>query len=100
MLTEATTSSLDEKALERLPTAKAILSRKVWLPRLIYDCLPYFYLTAGFAAFFATLYISEWFWVLPHYCLFAAACVHLGLAVKGKRRLSADDGSRTPPAGD
>ena len=65
-----------------------MLTRKIWLPRLVYDCLPYFYLTAGFAAFFATLYISEWFWVLPHYLLFSAACVHLAFAVYGRRRKS------------
>lgn len=64
----------------------SLLTRKIWLPRLLYDCLPYFYLTAGFAAFFATLYISEWFWVLPHYLLFSAACIHLALAVYGRRR--------------
>lgn len=64
----------------------SLLTRKIWLPRLVYDCLPYFYLTAGFVAFFATLYISEWFWVLPHYLLFSAACVHLAFAVYGRRR--------------
>ena len=64
----------------------SLLTRKIWLPRLVYDCLPYFYLTAGFAAFFATLYISEWFWVLPHYLLFSAACVHLFLVVYRRRR--------------
>ncbi len=61
-------------------------TRKIWLPKLLYDALPYFYLTAGFAAFFATLYISEWFWVLPHYLLFSAACLHLGIFVYRRRR--------------
>ena len=69
-------------------TAGSLLTRKIWLPRIVYDCLPYFYLTAGFAAFFATLYISEWFWVLPHYLLFSAACVHLAFAVYSRRRKS------------
>ncbi|MGI9222905.1 MAG: hypothetical protein ACR2QX_00365 [Woeseiaceae bacterium] len=63
----------------------SLISRKVWLPKLFYDALPYFYLTAGFAAFFATLYISDWFWVLPHYLLFSAACVHLGVLVLRRR---------------
>ncbi len=63
-----------------------LISRKIWLPKLIYDALPYFYLASGFAAFFATLYISEWFWVLPHYLLFSAACIHLGLLVYRRRR--------------
>ena len=62
------------------------ISRKIWLPKMLYDSLPYFYLTAGFAAFFATLYISEWFWVLPHYLLFSAACMHLGVFVIRRRR--------------
>ncbi len=66
-------------------TGKAV-SRKIWLPNMLYDALPYFYLTSGFAAFFATLYISEWFWVLPHYLLFSAACIHLGIAVYRRRR--------------
>jgi hypothetical protein len=64
----------------------SIVSRKVWIPKFFYDALPYFYLTAGIAAFFATLYISEWFWVLPHYLLFSAACLHLGILVLRRRR--------------
>lgn len=63
-----------------------VISKKIWLPKLIYDALPYFYLASGFAAFFATIYISEWFWVLPHYLLFSAACIHLGLVIYRRRR--------------
>lgn len=66
--------------------AGSLVSRKVWLPKAFYDALPYFYLTAGFAAFFATLYISDWFWVLPHYLLFSAACLHLGVLVLHRRK--------------
>ena len=66
------------------------LSRKIWLPKLLYDALPYFYLAAGFLAFFATLYISAWFWVLPHYLLFSVACIHLGVLVYRRRRRSTD----------
>lgn len=69
------------------------VARKIWLPKMLYDALPYFYLISGFVAFLATLYISEWFWVLPHYLLFSAACVHLGIAVYRRRtaRDRADD---------
>lgn len=63
-----------------------LANKKIWLPKLLYDALPYFYLTSGFTAFFATLYISEWFWVLPHYLLFSAACIHLGIIVYRRRR--------------
>lgn len=67
-----------------------VMSRKIWLPRLIYDILPYFYIASGFAALFATLYISAWFWVLPHYLLFSAACVHLGIVIQRRRSRRAD----------
>jgi len=63
-----------------------LISRKIWLPKLVYDGLPYFYLLAGIGAFLATIYISEWFWVLPHYLLFSAACIHLGIYVYRRRR--------------
>ena len=70
----------------------SLLWRKIWLPKLLYELLPYFYIAAGFAAFLATLYIGEWFWVLPHYLLFSIACVHLGIFVYRRRsRDAADD---------
>ena len=74
-------------------TTGKTITRKIWLPRAVYNALPYFYLISGILAFLTTLYISEWFWVLPHYLLFSAACIHLGLLVFYRRsRLSeADD---------
>lgn len=66
-------------------SARSILSRKIWLPKLLYNGLPYFYFGAGTAALFATLYISDWFWVLPHYLLFSVACLHLGVMVFSRR---------------
>ena len=71
--------------------AGSFVSRKIWLPKLLYDALPYFYLVSGIAAFLTTLYISDWFWVLPHYLLFSAACLHLGVFVYRRRRRSPDD---------
>ena len=68
------------RSLEKLAT------KKIWLPKLLYDSLPYFYLAAGLAAFFAALYVSEWFWVVPHYILFSAGCLHLAFAVYRRRR--------------
>lgn len=67
-----------------------LIRRKIWLPKLLYDVLPYFYLAAGFLAFLATLYISEWFWVLPHYLLFSLICLHLGFLVYRRRRRAND----------
>lgn len=65
--------------------AGRLLSRKIWLPKILYTLLPYFYLVSGLAALFATLYISNWLWLLPHYLLFAAACLHLGAIIYRRR---------------
>ena len=87
MLTKTAPKHLDLSSTQDLArNAGSLASRKIRLPKLLYDCLPYFYLTAGFAAFFATLYISDWFWVLPHYILFSAACLHLSFAVYRRRK--------------
>jgi hypothetical protein len=75
-----------------------LVTRKIWLPKLLYDVLPYFYVISGFAAFFATVYISEWFWILPHYVLFSAACIHLGISVYRRRRAAATDQTRAEPS--
>ncbi|MDJ0750391.1 MAG: hypothetical protein QNJ11_12970 [Woeseiaceae bacterium] len=83
-------ASLTETRARKRNSAK-IVTRKIWLPKLMYDALPVFYLVSGIAAFLTTLYISEWFWVLPHYILFSAACLHLGIAVYRRRRRSHDD---------
>ena len=89
MLTKAAPERMQLSATQDVTSqAGKLARRKIWLPKILYDCLPYFYLTAGFAAFFATLYISEWFWILPHYLLFSAACLHLGFAVHRRRRRS------------
>ncbi len=100
MLTKTAPKHLDLSSTQEVTRrAGNLASRKIWLPKLLYDCLPYFYLTAGFAAFFATLYISDWFWVLPHYILFSAACLHLSWAVyrkrKGPRRSDSDQPDQT-----
>ena len=62
-----------------------IAGKKIWLPKLLYDLLPAFYVLSGIAALMATLYINAWFWVLPHYLLFSAACAHLGVAIYRRR---------------
>tara|TARA_B110000196_G_C20878249_1_gene535364 strand:- start:263 stop:529 length:267 start_codon:yes stop_codon:yes gene_type:complete len=55
-------------ALKR--TFTHFITKKIWLPKVVYDALPYFYLIAGVAAIVATIYIDEWYWVVPHYVLF------------------------------
>ena len=65
--------------------AGKLMARKIWLPKAIYNLLPYFYLFSGVAALLATIYINAWFWVLPHYLLFAGACIHMGILVYRRR---------------
>ena len=92
MLTTAagkTATLTDTQALAR--DGGGLIKRKIWIPKLAYDALPCFYVGAGIAAFAATLYISEWFWVLPHYLLFSVGCVHLGLLVYRRRRRAQHD---------
>ena len=65
---------------------KSLFLHTIWLPKLLYKALPWFYVGSGLAAFLATLYISHWFWILPHYVLFSVACGHLGIYVFRLRR--------------
>jgi hypothetical protein len=87
MVTRAAPKQVDPGATQNLTRSlEKFATKKIWLPRLLYDSLPYFYLVAGITAFFAALYISEWFWVVPQYILFSAACLHLAFAVFRRRR--------------
>ena len=87
MLSKAAPKQMDLTATQRLTRrVEDIATTRIWLPKLLYDSLPWFYLFAGLLALVATLYVSEWFWVLPHYLLFSAACLHLAFAVYRKRR--------------
>jgi len=63
----------------------SLLSRKIWIPKLLYAALPYFYIFSGAAALVATLYIGHWFWILPHYLFFSAACLHMGVMIYRRR---------------
>ncbi len=87
MLSNAGTHSQNRTEKQEIACSTgSLFSRKVWLPKAVYVAVPYFYLVAGIAAFLATLYISNWLWVLPHYLLFSAACIHLGVLVLRRRR--------------
>ena len=69
--------------------SERLITRKIWLPKVLYDALPYFYILSGVVALFTTLYISEWFWVLPHYLLFSVGCVHFGIMIYRRRNRKA-----------
>jgi len=93
MFYRAATKQIEPSETQDLTRSlEKIATKKIWLPKLLYDSLPWFYMTAGLAALLAGFYISEWFWVVPHYILFSAACLHLAFAVYRRRRRPADEG--------
>ena len=67
-----------------------LLSKKIWLPKSLYAALPYFYLFAGAAALLATLYIGNWYWVLPHYLFFSVGCLQMGFMIYRRRARSSE----------
>jgi hypothetical protein len=69
-----------------------LLAKKIWLPKSLYAALPYFYLFAGASALLATLYIGNWYWVLPHYLFFSAGCLHMGITIYRRRSKSSEAG--------
>jgi len=60
--------------------------RRIWLPKFIYDLIPWFYLFSGVAALLATMFVDGWLWILPFYVLFAVICLHLAVVVFDLRR--------------
>lgn len=60
--------------------------RRVWLPRPLYELIPWFYLLAGAAALLATLFVDGWLWVIPFYLIFAVLCLHFAVAIFNMRR--------------
>lgn len=83
-------STAENKLAADKQTSENPILRKVWLPKFLYDSLPYFYLVSGILALLTTLYIDAWFWVVPHYFLFSAACLHFGVLLF-RRRNRADE---------
>lgn len=96
MLSKADQGTIAYTARTRAAAKTPVLvGRKIWLPKAIYDSLPWFYLAAGIIALMATLYISAWFWVLPHYFLFSAICLHLSVIVFRRRSPRKNDAGRS-----
>lgn len=91
MQSNARPGEMDFTASAVLPrNSLDLISRKIWLPKLLYDSLPIFYLLAGVTALAATLYIGAWYWIVPHYVLFSAGCLHLFVRVVRRRRKAED----------
>ena len=60
---------------------RGFLLQKFWLPRIVYEALPYLYLALGLAAVASAVYIPDWAWILPYAILLGLVCLHAGLAI-------------------
>lgn len=58
-----------------------VLFRKLWIPKSLYEALPYCYVMGGLAALVSALYLPGWTWILPYLVLLGAISLHAGLAV-------------------
>lgn len=57
----------------------------MWLPRPVYEALPFYYMAAGVIVLVAGLYVNYWYW--PAICVTAGlAGLLAGLVVWLKRR--------------
>ncbi len=64
---------------------RGTLLRKIWLPKLLYDSLPWFYCLAATSALLATVYIGGWIELTPHKLILPVGCLHLAVWVILKR---------------
>lgn len=51
---------------------------RLWLPRWLYEILPYFYMAAGALALWSCLYNRHWTWFVPLVVLGACLLLHSG----------------------
>lgn len=87
--TGTVTSSIDRNKRYRQGAGQAIgrfLQQRVWLPKIMYNLVPYFYLTNGVGALWATVHVTDWFWFLPVSITSATACFHLAHRIFSLRR--------------
>jgi len=58
-----------------------LLLQKLWLPRIIYEMLPYLYLLLGLTALTSAMHMQAWIWILPYAILLGLICLHVSLAL-------------------
>jgi len=61
------------------------LLRKLWLPRFVYELLPYMYMALGVGALISAVLSPDWTWVIPYIVLVGLICLHAGLGIVALR---------------
>jgi hypothetical protein len=72
------------QSISRASIARQIgntLLRKLWLPKAIYETLPFLYLALGLAALTSVIYAPEWTWMVPYTVLMGLVSLHFGVAI-------------------
>ena len=77
-------ATADERG-NALGKLRRLMLRRLWLPRLVYEALPYLYIACGVAALASALYTPDWTWILPWAILVGLICLHAGLALVALR---------------
>ena len=79
-------SAISETSADRQPgLLRRVLLRKLWLPRFVYEALPYLYVVLGLAALASAIYAPGMTWILPYLLLIGLGCLHGGLALVALR---------------
>ena len=60
---------------------RELLLQKLWLPRVMYEAMPFLYIVLGIFALVSAIYIPDWTWVFPYAILFGLICLHAGLGI-------------------
>ncbi len=69
---------------QRTGTARKIrklLLKRLWLPPVLYEALPYLYMLCGLIALGSAAYSPRWTWILPWAILVGLICLHAGIAL-------------------
>ncbi len=62
------------------------LFRRIWLPKALYEALPWLYLAGGGAALVSGLLMPEPVWIFGYLLLPGLALIHMGLYIGTLRR--------------
>lgn len=64
---------------------REFLLQKLWLPRIVYEAMPFLYIVLGIFALLSAMYTTDWTWILPYAILLGLICLHAGLGIVSMR---------------
>lgn len=90
----STPSGLDDSDTGFAATIINAHTNRMWLPRWLYELLPYFYMSAGAFALWSCLYNRHWSWFVPLVILGACLLLHSGWLIFVMRQRRRRNGRR------